>query len=202
MNVLNAAASLIVVLEVFFQGVHDHRIWKYPLNEVSCTEIAFKFLHNPSCCVLLYLLNHRLEKLLLVVVNFLEFLQTFNSQYFLFLVTYKGMPQLLWIFVDIFCEEKHDGEPDIIRGYFDISMLVVSVEEGLEKPIVESWLGWGMATLSVVDDFPSLVLHKPASPPKILHVISTLMVVVCWDVVLLVVEVLQVDNSERLVLHI
>ena len=52
-------------------------------------------------------------------------------------MTNKGVPQLFRIRVDISGKEESDGEPDIIRGDFNISMMVIGLEEGLKKSIVK-----------------------------------------------------------------
>ena len=114
-------------------------------------------------------------------------------------MTNKGVPQLFRIGVDISGKEESDGEPDIIRGDFNISMMVIGLEEGLKKSIVKPWVKWSWTALCIVDEFSFLVVVEPTSSPVLLH--STL-VVKLWLPIAVILKVLEMDYFKGFVLHI
>jgi len=49
----------------------------------------------------------------------------------------KGLSQLFCIVIDVFGEVEHNGDPDIVRSYLHILVIVVGLEEGSKEAIAK-----------------------------------------------------------------
>lgn len=105
-------------------------------------------------------------------------------------MAHKGTSEFLCMVIDVFGEVKHDGYPNIVGSDFDISVVVVCIEEGTKKAIVELGVFVGFAGLLVSEEgsLPILVPQRLA------------LEVVCLN--WLVIESLQVNDLISLALHI
>lgn len=48
----------------------------------------------------------------------------------------KGFSDLIGVFVNIFGEEEHDGQPNIVRSYLYVTVLDISFMKGRKKSVL------------------------------------------------------------------
>jgi len=60
----------------------------------------------------------------------------------------KGLSQLFCIVIDVFGEVEHNGDPDVVRSYLHVLMIVVGLEEGSKEAIAKLKLRMGCSLAS------------------------------------------------------
>ena len=120
------------VFEELLEAVHDDGSWHNQWKLISWTEIALQFLGNTRASIFPDSLDHLLKELSPILVIYTK---GFNDKLFLALMINKGFPELLGMFVNILWKVEHDGQPNIIRSKFEVTMVDVGLIEGLVKSV-------------------------------------------------------------------
>jgi len=129
-----ASAHHSCVIEVFFERIHDSCSRKQSKESVSSRKIRFQLLSHSFDCIFSDLNQDLLEKL--VPFGFLFLFLSLYDQLFLSLMIHKSFSKLLCSIINILAKIHQDGGPYIIRSYFNIAMIYVSLVKSIEKSIL------------------------------------------------------------------
>ncbi len=140
------------ISKVFFVGVHND-CGRYDfLDSARRCEVALKRFGDSLRCVLLYFFNHQSEEF--VPLSLKQFNIILNFEFLLTFVGNEGTPEFLSIVVDVFWEVKHNGNPHIVGGKFDVSVVAVCMVDSWEKSIAkDSRHRWWFTDLFISQEF-------------------------------------------------